>query len=72
MRKLAFTLLVATTSLLAACHQQQTFNYTSEDANEDAALNNLEAEEDDAKGAGLAVQGLIPAANGSLPEANVQ
>ncbi|PXA82928.1 hypothetical protein DMC47_44550 [Nostoc sp. 3335mG] len=72
MRKVAFAVLVATTGLLAACHQQPSFNYTSEDANEDAALNNIESEEQDAKGAGLAVSGLIPDANGTLPEANVQ
>lgn len=72
MRKLAFALLVATAGLLTACRQQQTFNYTSEDANEDAALNNIEAENDEAKGAGLAVQGMIPDSNGSLPQANVR
>ena len=72
MRKLAFALLVVTTGLLTACHRQQTFNYTSEDANEDAALNNIESENEDAKGAGLAVQGLIPDSHGNLPQANVQ
>jgi hypothetical protein len=57
--------------LLSGCHQQ-TFNYTSADANEDAALNALQKENNDAQGAGLAGAGMIPDENGHVPEANVQ
>jgi len=72
MRKIALAMFIVTLPMLSACHNQPNFNSTSEDANEDAALNALEAENNDAQGAGYAGAGLIPDENGQLPMANVQ
>jgi len=73
MRKIALATFIVISPVLAGCHDRQPdINTTSADANEDAALNALEAENNDAKGAGYAVSGLIPDQNGQLPMANVQ
>jgi hypothetical protein len=72
MRTIALAMFVVIAPALAACHQQQTFGYSSADANEDAALNTLQSENNEAEGAGYAVSGMIPAANGQRPMANVQ
>ncbi|MBA2935780.1 hypothetical protein HZF05_17005 [Sphingomonas sp. CGMCC 1.13654] len=72
MRKIAFAVAVTALAFLTACERQQTFNYTAEDANEDAALNTLQAENNDAQGASDAVLGMIPDENGTMRMANVQ
>jgi hypothetical protein len=72
MRKIALAVFVALSPLLSACHSEPAFNAASADANEDAALNALQAENNEAEGAGYAGVGLIPSENGQLPMANVQ
>ncbi|WP_454882685.1 hypothetical protein [Sphingomonas oryzagri] len=72
MRRSVFALIALTMPLLSACHDQPPANYSSADANEDAALNALQDETNEATGAGLAGAGLIPDEHGRLPMANVQ
>ena len=72
MRRSVFALIAVTMSLLSACHDAPPANYSSADANEDAALNALQDEANQATGAGLAGAGLIPDEHGQLPMANVQ
>ena len=73
MRKIALaTFVLLLSPLLTACQSEPAFNSASADANEDAALNTLESENNQAQGAGYAVSGLIPNENGQLPMANVQ
>jgi hypothetical protein len=69
---IALAMFVALSPLLSACQSQPDVNASSEEANEDAALNLLKAENNEAEGAGLAGAGLIPDQNGQLPMANVQ
>ncbi|MDH7638604.1 hypothetical protein [Sphingomonas oryzagri] len=72
MRRSVFALLALTMPLLSACQSPPSTNYTSADANEDAALNAIRDEDNEAAGEGVAVSGLIPDENGQLPMANVQ
>lgn len=72
MRRALFVLLAVTTPMLSGCQRPPTANYTSEDANEDAALNAIRDEDNETEGAGTAVSGLIPDQHGQLPMANVQ
>jgi hypothetical protein len=71
MRKIVLAMFVAA-PLLTACQSQPAFNSSSADANEDAALNALQADNNEAEGAGYAVSGMIPDEKGQLPAANVQ
>lgn len=72
MRKIALAMFIALSPMLSACDRQTDVNYSADDANEDAALNTLEAENNEVKGAGIAVSGMIPDEKGKAPMANVQ
>jgi hypothetical protein len=65
-------LLVGAPMLQACQPQAKSEAYTSEDANEDAALNAIREQDNEVEGAGLAVSGMIPDDKGHLPTANVQ
>lgn len=65
-------LLVGAPMLQACQPQAKSEAYTSEDANEDAALNAIREQDNEVEGAGLAVSGMIPDNDGHVPMANVQ
>lgn len=59
--------------MLQACQPQaKSEAYTSEDANEDAALNAIREQDNEVQGAGIAVSGMLPDSKGNRPMANVQ
>ena len=72
MRRALFALIAVMMPMLSGCDNPPPGNYSSEDANEDAALNTLREENNEALGAGDAPAGLIPDEHGRLPMANVQ
>ncbi len=72
MRRALFVLLAMTTPMLSGCQSPPAENYASDDANEDAALNTIREQDNEAQGAGAAVSGMIPDEHGQLPMANVQ
>jgi hypothetical protein len=65
-------LLVGAPMLQACQPQAKSEAYTSEDANEDAALNAIREQDNEVEGAGMAVSGMIPDDKGHVPMANVQ
>jgi hypothetical protein len=70
--RLAVFLLVFGPALQACQPAPPKDNFASAEANEAAAFGNLSDEDNEIIGAGTAVQGMLPDANGHVPLANVQ